>query len=323
MEIAKVQFNQNKIQPNLSYNIYRTVKPTPTVKALPYDKFERTIPVTNSNNTIQFTGLREKLIGAFLKNTSYNRSLRGSKRPYIPLSEEIKDITQEIQIPVTKKESINALDINPNNSKNYIIFLHVFSHNITSNQPLYKSLSKSNYGILAIDYRGYGKNPKSKNIKEQDIIQDIEASIGYLKTKGVDNIGLVGHSFGGYLAAKISDFHDIAFQVLVAPLTSLEFWLKNVLKHPKKYSGEMKMIKYIPGFKEQYSKIFNITKYLELNPTPTYIVQSKQDRYIRTNKITELTKIIPNLKKYIIISTGGHRMDENKIKTITQIVNDL
>ena len=265
----------------------------------------------------------ENLIIRFLKNKSYNNSIKGSKRPYLSITEELKDAIKEVEIKVSKTEGIQAWDINPNNSNKYIIFLHGFSQNITSNQPLYNALKNTDFGILAIDYRSYGKNKPSKHINENNIVQDVNASVKYLNSKGINNIGIVGHSFGSYIAAKISNLKAFSFQILVSPMISLEFWLKNVLKHPNKYKNESRMIKYIPTFKDQYSKIFNIKKHLEHNSTPTHVVQAKRDTYIRTSKVNELVKIIPNLKSYTIIQNGGHRMDDNKISQITTILENL
>lgn len=322
MQINKIQLN--KPQAILIYPKYNnsTFKLSSKSSEISIDRFERNTAVKKSP---VFTGnsIYEKCIIRFLKNKCYQRSIKASRRLYTKLDSSLENITELVQIPVSNKESINAFDINPNNAKKYIIFLHGFSQNITSNQPLYKALSKSNYGILAIDYRSYGRNKMSKHIKESDIAQDTISALKYLEKKGIEEVGIIGHSFGGYLAAKVSNTHNISFQVLVAPLLSLEFWLKKVLKHPQKYKHEMNMIKYIPKFKDQYSKIFNITEHIATNRTPTYVVQSKFDRYVRAEKVTKLTKLIPNLKTYTLIPSGGHRMNDEKIKEISRIIQNL
>ncbi len=325
MEIAKVRFRQQPLQP-ISYNQKCSAALMPYSKPLTQDSFTRSKTVLHKPVPVSFSGRfsYSDLLIRYMKNMAYKNSIRGSKRPYIQLDNELEKFTKEIKIPVTGREEINALDINPKNSRQYVIFLHGFSHNITSNQPLYKALAQTDYGVLAIDYRGYGKNKPSKHINENDIVQDVEAAYRYLlNSKGAHTVGLIGHSFGGYVAARVSSIQNFAFQILVSPLTSLEFWLKNVIKHPKKYKKEMRMIKYIPSFGEQYSKIFNIKKYLSENYTATYIVQGKNDRYIRTSKVTELTKSIPNLRTYRVIPKGGHRMDDKKICEITDIVSNL
>jgi esterase/lipase len=275
---------------------------------------------------VVFTGetALQKFIISYMKNKSYSNSINASRRLFVPLSDDLKKITKEISIEVSKKEAIKAFDINPNNSNKYIIFLHGFAQNITSNQELYKALSQTNFGVLAIDYRGYGRNPVSKHVTENDIVQDVRAAAKYLNKKGINNISLLGHSFGSYIAAKTSNLNNsFNFQILVSPMLSLEFWFKKVIKHPLKYKSEMRMIKYIPNFCKQYEKTFKIGKHIEQNSTPTFVVQSKKDTYVRTSKVNELVAKIPQLKCYTVLTGGCHRMDEDKIHEIVRILSNL
>lgn len=266
----------------------------------------------------------EKFIISYMKNKSYSNSINASRHMYLPLAEDLKNITKEITIDVSKTEAINAYDINPKNSNKYVIFLHGFAQNITNNQPLYKAISDTDFGVLAIDYRGYGKNPHSKHVNENDIVQDVRAAAKYLNKKGINDISLVGHSFGSYIAAKTSNLNNgFKSQILISPMLSLEFWFKKVIKHPLKYKAEMMLIKYVPNFYKQYSKTFNILKHVEQNSTPTFIVQSRRDAYVRTSKVNALVKKIPRLGCYTVLKSGGHRMDEDKIQEVVRILTNL
>lgn len=258
-----------------------------------------------------------------LENKAYKNSIKGSKIPYIPIKPALEGKIKPVKIPVTDFEEINAFDINPGNSKKYIIFLHGFSHNITSNMNLYKSLLKTKFGILAIDYRGYGKNPPSKNISQENIIEDINAAKAYLESKGIKDIGLIGHSFGAYLAAKASSQNKFNFQLLVSPMLSLQFWYENVIKHPKKYKSENKLIKLVPRLRKMYSKVFDIKKYIKNNKTPTCIVHSKTDRYISYKSIKSFLDEIHISKDVVILPKGGHSMDDDKINAIKEILTNL
>jgi len=279
----------------------------------------------NNSKQVNFTGnsfVQNFLLG-YLKRKTYKTSIKGSKRPYLSMDKDLEPVIKEVKINVSPIEKIQAWDINPKNSKDYVIFLHGFSQNITNNQPLYKELLKTKFGVLAIDYRGYGKNPPSVNIKEDDIVQDVNSSLKYLKDKGVQDIGIIGHSFGAYIGAKVSSKEKPAFLVMVSPMNSLEFWLKNVINHPNKYKFEISLIKYVKNFKDQYKKIFNISEHLKNNSTDMYVIQANNDRYVRTNKVNEIVKDIMNLKVYTKIKSGGHRMDENKIKEIRHVLDNL
>lgn len=286
------------------------------------DRFEKRV----QPQEIFFSGranIFEKMMQRYLENKSYKNSIFGSKRPYLSLSEDLKPFTKEAKIVLPNKEEIGALDINRNNSKDYILFLHGFSQNINDNQPLYREISKSKFGILAPEYRGYGKNKLTKNYRENNIMQDIQASLNYLKENGKQCKGIIGHSFGAYISARVAKDIKPDFLVMVSPMISLEFWLKNVIKHPKKYKFEYGLNKYIEGFSKQYHKVFDIRKHLKNNPTNTYIIQANNDKYVRTCKVNEITPYIMNLKKFTKIKTGGHKMDNEKIAEIKKIVDKL
>ena len=181
----------------------------------------------NQNKEISFNGrvnIFEKMMQKYLEQKSYKTSILGSKRPYLSLAEELKPFSKEVKISLPNNEEIEALDINRNNSMDYVLFLHGFSQNIKNNQPLYREISKSRFGILAPEYRGYGKNKPSKNYTENDILQDIKASLKYLEDNGKQCRGVIGHSFGAYISARVAKEIKPNFLIMVSPMISLEFW---------------------------------------------------------------------------------------------------
>ena len=204
MEMIVSNIQQNRFHSGNVYSNYPAGKVTcRNAFELKTDTFVKNTPAQQVN----FTGVSffEAFIRNYLKQKAYKTSIRGSQRPYVSKDKDLAPLIRDVKIAVSPKEKINAWDINPKNSKDYVLFLHGFSQNITNNQPLYKELAKTKFGVLAIDYRGYGKNPPSANIQEEDIARDVAASIKYLKDSGAKNIGLIGHSFGAYIGAKVSD----------------------------------------------------------------------------------------------------------------------
>lgn len=278
-------------------------------------------PVTFTSNLP--LGLYNSAIIKYLEHKTYKTSIIGSKRPYFSIPDSLKNIIKPVEIPVNSYEKINGFDINPKNSKKYVIFLHGFSHNITSNMELYKSLMKTDYGILAIDYRSYGHNPFSEHISDKYIMEDVVSAKKYLKKNGIEDVGLIGHSFGAYIASKVTQKEFFNFQIFVSPMTSLKFWYQNVINHPKKYKKDNFLISFLPLFKNAYSKLFKMSKYVNKNDTPTYIIHSKSDKYIQTQYVDNLVKKIPQVKEYKLLPKGGHRMDETKIEAIKNVLLSL
>ena len=54
-----------------------------------------------------------------------------------------------------------------------------------------------------------------------------------------------------------------------------------------------------------------------------FVIQSSNDNYIHLSKVNKLTNKIENLKNYIVLPSGGHRMEDLKIQAILNILKDL
>ncbi len=76
------------------------------------------------------------------------------------------------------------------------------------------------YGIMAIDYRGYGRSGGSPS--EQGLYQDARASLDYLKSKGIsrDDTILYGESLGTGVAVKMAEERGARMLILEAPFMS-------------------------------------------------------------------------------------------------------
>lgn len=77
-----------------------------------------------------------------------------------------------------------------------------------------------NYGIMAIDYRGYGRSAGKPS--EQGLYKDGRAALDYLNTQGVskDKIILYGESLGTAVATKMAEERGARMLVLEAPFIS-------------------------------------------------------------------------------------------------------
>ena len=107
-----------------------------------------------------------------------------------------------------------------------IIFLHGLTSSKFSPDILLPMgmLNKSEFNLLAIDFRDHGESTCEDSFHEagQNETDDVVAAIEWLKEKGVkaSNIGIYGNSFGSMIAlmtpAKTNDFGSIA--VIDAPV---------------------------------------------------------------------------------------------------------
>jgi putative redox protein len=91
-----------------------------------------------------------------------------------------------------------------------------------------EALNKAGYNVLTFDFSGGGESNKSPITAEKEV-QDLEAAISYIQSRGVKTIGLYGHSLGGYVSLKNCG-PEVEAMVLTAPVTnSIDLSKNNML----------------------------------------------------------------------------------------------
>lgn len=88
--------------------------------------------------------------------------------------------------------------------------------------PLARALAERGYGVLLVDYRGYGGN--QGNPTEEGLLQDGWAAVAYLETRAdvdADRLVYFGESLGAAVAIGVAEQRPPAALVLRSPFTSL------------------------------------------------------------------------------------------------------
>lgn len=100
----------------------------------------------------------------------------------------------------------------------------VMSHGFTGDKhergyfdKVAEELNEAGYNVLAFDFSGGGESNKSPITAEKEI-EDLEAAIDYIQSRGVERVGLYGHSLGGYISLK-NYRPEVKAMVLTAPVT--------------------------------------------------------------------------------------------------------
>jgi pimeloyl-ACP methyl ester carboxylesterase len=78
-------------------------------------------------------------------------------------------------------------------------------------------LNDSGYNVLRFDFSGSGESD-DEPISIENQVQDLRSAIDYLESRGIERIGLFGHSQGGLVSLKNHDLADVL--VLTSPVTS-------------------------------------------------------------------------------------------------------
>jgi len=90
-----------------------------------------------------------------------------------------------------------------------VLFLHGNAGDIGNHLPFAKFLIEAGYGVLALEYRGYGGNPGKPN--EPGLIEDGRAGLAFLKAQGIPDSGIVlyGESLGTGIAVQLAAEHRV------------------------------------------------------------------------------------------------------------------
>jgi fermentation-respiration switch protein FrsA (DUF1100 family) len=102
-----------------------------------------------------------------------------------------------------------------------VLYLHGNAGDIGNHLPFSKFLIEAGYGLLALEYRGYGGNPGSPS--EAGLIDDGRAAYDFLKAQGIpdSHIVLFGESLGTGVAVALAAERPARAMILRAPYTSI------------------------------------------------------------------------------------------------------
>lgn len=104
-----------------------------------------------------------------------------------------------------------------------IIFFHGNSADMPLLAPYFSALVNEGFGLIAIDYRGYGTSEGKPT--EEGIYQDAQAALEFATQKAglsYEQIILYGESLGTGVAVQMATEAPVAAVVLQSPYTSLE-----------------------------------------------------------------------------------------------------
>lgn len=130
---------------------------------------------------------------------------------------------KRIRLPGDPPAHLSVIDIAPERPVRTLVFLHGFGGRSNQWQYQLHEFSISNR-VIAIDQRGHGESDRSAGRYDMpQLVSDLE---GCLKGLGVDGqFVLVGHSFGGAIAAEYAALHPEDIEHLFLIATAGEFRL--------------------------------------------------------------------------------------------------
>lgn len=153
-----------------------------------------------------------------------------------------------------------------------IVYLHGNAGHIGYRVPLVRPLMDEGFGLLLLEYRGYGGNPGQPT--EQGLYEDGRAAIDFLCDKGLrpQDIVLYGESLGTGIATQLALEYDVCALILQSPYTSLA----TLAKH------------HYPWILVKPWDQFDSMKRITTIHTPLLILHGAQDKIVPVQQALEL-----------------------------------
>ena len=220
-----------------------------------------------------------------------------------------------------------------------LVFLHGWGNSSEVFGPLLYYL-KDTFSIYTLDLPGFGKSPIKRPITLKDYADFVYE---FIRDNNIREPILVGHSFGGAVAAKLAILHpEIISKLILVDAsairesnlkTELSIKIAGIFKYflPKKTREFiLKLFKFDtsdyalivnPHLKETFRNIIseNLAPELPLIKTPVLVIWGEKDIETPLKEGRLIAKLIPNAKLSVIKNAGHHVFLEKPEEFIKQI----
>ncbi len=185
-----------------------------------------------------------------------------------------------------------ALWFPPAPGEQVVVYFHGGGGSIASDVPLGGWLRQQRFGVLLVEYRGYGGLSEARP-SEAGLYADADAALDEIRRRGVtpDRVALWGYSLGTGVAAEMAARGKGASLVLVAPFTS-------IVDVARQRAPWLPMALLLPNQFDTLAKVARIR-------VPTLIVHGDRDTEIPFAEGQRLADAIPGAR-FLPVTGAGH-----------------
>ena len=152
--------------------------------------------------------------------------------------------------------------------------------------------AREGYGVLMLEYRGYGGNPGSPT--EAGLYSDAQAALDFLKREGITSNRLVlyGESLGSGVAVRLAAQNEVAELILEAPPTSV---------------AEVAQchFPYVPASRLVVDRFDSMSRIGEVR-APILVMHGERDRVVPVRYGRALFNAAPEPKEGWFVPEAGH-----------------
>lgn len=230
---------------------------------------------------------------------------------------------REVRVSSGPLVRLSAIDVSPDRPQRTFVFIHGFGGQAEQwHYQLQKFLIENR--VIALDLRGHGLSDKpSRGYTMPQIQSDLETALGILKVNS--KFVLIGHSFGGAIAAEYALAHPERVERLVLIATAGEFklqpffrlglnlpnWLLRIAGFFTRewLSAPPHALK--PFYKQNLSKWVGWDKFRALT-VPTLVIRGNRDQVFERTFFENVTHSIPGAQEADIGASGHMVMLERR-----------
>ena len=226
---------------------------------------------------------------------------------YGPIKEQTKSTlnVQDIYLNTSDNVKINVWYVKSKNNKPTILFCHGNGGNISSYEDIVEIFASKGYGVLLLDYRGYGKSEGTPS--EIGLYKDINAALKFLRGKeklSNNQIILWGLSLGGAVVTEVASKENFKAVMLQSTFTNIKeegIYMYGRLAKDKFSKTLIKAFFDNLIYLQKYDTESKIAKI----SSPLLIAHDIPDEVIPVKMSYELAKMNPKAKLFIS-KTGSH-----------------
>ena len=182
-------------------------------------------------------------------------------------------------------------------------------------KELSKYLDKKKIASMRFDFMGVGESDGDvKHSSTEQMVDDLNAAVQYVKERGYKKITVVGHSLGGMIAVMAAAANkDIHALMLMAPAVDLRHAIKKRMDtHKRTKDGMAEAVK--TKFGEEFLKNISRHVYGEAKKIkiPVLIVHGDADRSTEIKNAKRFFSILKTKKKFVIVKNANHHFSKKK-----------
>src|SRR5512143_624669 len=135
---------------------------------------------------------------------------------------------QDVRVATQPSVHLSVIDIYPDHARRTLVFIHGYGGRALQWVYQLRNFSNSNR-VIAVDLRGHGRSDKPVNgYRMEQFVADLEAALDALGVN--EKVVLIGHSFGGAIAAEFAAAHPERVSHLVLIASAGEFELNFIYR---------------------------------------------------------------------------------------------